>query len=311
MEVVNYMSSVPAGNTNIQKEQLINYFHEGILRHPQDTSSINYDQKLIPCDVAVMQGWVYANTKPLHLKLRKNIITQQLNQKKYVIVADANLFRFADDTNAHGYLRYSANGIFPTTGNYFDSIIDTTRCNQILQHHNISLLPYKKTGSKIILCCQRNSGWSMKGIPIEDWIITTVKKIRKYSDRHIIIRAHPGDRTQRNWTKLPNIQLLLKKNDLSISNTGIPIHQDLVDAWAVVNHNSSSIVGPIIQGHYAFVTDKEDSQCKDVADDDFSNIENPKEFNREYWMQLKSMSHWSFEELKNGQAWNHMRNHLQ
>ena len=44
-----------------------------------------------------------------------------------------------------------------------------------------------------------------------------------------------------------------------------------------------------------------------VADDDFSNIENPKEFNREHWIQLKSMSHWSFEELKTGRAWKHMR----
>jgi|TARA_R110002074_G_scaffold157046_1_gene313599 hypothetical protein len=311
MKVVNYMSSVPTGNTNVQKEQLINYFHQGVLRHAEDQSEISYSHNPEQCDVAVMQGWVYEQTNPVHLKLRKNVILNQSIENKHVIVADASLFRFADESNKHGYLRYSANGIFPTTGNYFDNVIDPGRWQNISQHHHIQLLPYKKTGSKIILCCQRNGGWSMKGISIEKWILKTIKKIGKHSDRPIVIRPHPGDRSQRHWTQTPTMQALLRESRLSISTPGTPIQNDLVDAWAVINHNSSSIVGPIIQGHYAFVSDKEDSQCKDAADDDFSNLENPKEFDRELWMQRKSMSHWSFEELNNGMAWRHIRNYLQ
>ena len=82
---------------------------------------------------------------------------------------------------------------------------------------------------------------------------------------------------------------------------------DLHKAWAVVNHNSSSVVGPIIQGYHSFVTDSTHSQCADVSHDDFHRIESPKEFDREAWLQRISMFHWKFDELRNGTCWRHMR----
>ena len=76
-------------------------------------------------------------------------------------------------------------------------------------------------------------------------------------------------------------------------------------------HNSSSIVGPIIQGYHAFCTDPEKSQCAKVSNTDFSKIEMPVEFDRQSWLERISMFHWKFSELSDGTCWRHMRNYCQ
>ncbi len=313
MKVINYLSSVPKGNTNRQKELLLLHFHEGVLKH-NDQSSLQDQHIVQQTDVAVIQGWVYADHRPRHLKLRHDVIQQQINNNQYVIVADANLFLFANKENPHGYLRYSANGIFPTTGIYFDSLPDSNRWKQIAKDCNISLLPQVKTGDSILICCQRNSGWSMKGTKISDWLGHVVKKVRKYTDRKIIIRPHPGDKRSYQWIseaiELTPIKKLVADGHVRFSIQGVPIEKDLQNAWAVVNHNSSSIVGPIIQGYHAFVTDPTDSQCKDVSNTDFSKLDSPDVFDRETWLAKKAMSHWKFDELKSGEAWAHFKNYL-
>jgi hypothetical protein len=101
---------------------------------------------------------------------------------------------------------------------------------------------------------------------------------------------------------LPNVHI-------SLGNAGL--ETDLTNAWAVVNHNSSAVVGPIIQGYHAFITDPKKSQCAEVANTDFSLIENPKQFDRQRWLERISMFHWKFSELEDGTCWRHMRNYCQ
>jgi hypothetical protein len=139
-----------------------------------------------------------------------------------------------------------------------------------------------------------------------DWILDTVKKIRKYSDRRIIIRGHPKDKKAQKYLNdyrihsLPNVKVKL--------NT--PLEEDLHKAWAVVNHNSSSIVGPIIQGYHAFATDPKNSQCREVVNTDFSKIESPELFDRKKWLERISMFHWKFSELEDGSCWQHMKEYI-
>jgi len=55
---------------------------------------------------------------------------------------DSNLFLYANTTNPLHYLRYSFNGVFPTTGIYCDTTIDPCRWQKISQNlkHNIERL---------------------------------------------------------------------------------------------------------------------------------------------------------------------------
>jgi hypothetical protein len=211
----------------------------------------------------------------------------------------------------HHYLRYSFNGVFPNTGIYFDNNPDQKRWQQISQDCNIKLESTKRSGKNIVVCLQRNSGWSMGKTGVFEWTLNTVDKIKKHTDKNIILRPHPGDK-KAITTYLPQLLKIFKTDRrVKISSPDTPLELDLHNAWAVVNHNSSAIVGPIIQGYHAFVTDPEKSQCREVVHTDFSLLETPREFDRQRWLERISMFHWKFSELEDGTAWRHMRNYVQ
>jgi hypothetical protein len=309
MKVVSYLKTVPAANANPQKEQLLYNFAQGVVA-AGDTGVVHRTNDLIDCNVAVIQGWVYENKSSPHLQLRDNVIKSQIAKNKYVVSADANLFVYKNKINPHGYLRYSFNGIFPNTGIYCDDKPISSRWEQISKDCEIQLEPNKNNGEHILLCCQRNGGWSMGGIDVQDWIVSVVKKIRKHSDRPIVVRAHPGDKKAIQYFnhRYNRIQHL---SNVKLSPFGKPLEEDLKKCWAVVNHNSSSIVGPIIMGYPAFITDPITSQCAEVAHHNFSNIERPQAFDRQRWLERISMFHWKFSELEDGSCWRHMRNYCQ
>lgn len=306
MRVVSYLKSVPLGNVNPQKTQLLSDFVIGV-KSAGDDGMLHNGIDIISCDVALIQGWVYDDIKPVHLKVRNDVIRYQKKHNNKTLVADANLFLYKNKSNPHGYLRYSFNGIFPTTGNYFDSEIDSRRWQKISRESEIEIQPMVTKGSNIVLMCQRQGGWSMKGFDLIKWINSTVTELRKYTDRKIIIRPHPSDRKALVYTKNYKGNPLFNLPNVIVREPGMPVEDDLQKAWAVVNHNSSSVVGPIINGYHSFITDPNDSQCKEVSNTDFSKIDNPDIFDRQAWLERISMSHWSFEELRSGAAWRHMR----
>lgn len=308
MKVVSYYNVVPKKNKSQEKYDILTKFPQGV-RKLGDDGLLHTADNIVDCDVAVIQGWQHERGKTApHLKLRQAVIDNQLRKQKYVCTADANLFLYANKSNhPHHYLRYSFNGVFPNTGMYFDDDPDPIRWRQIARDMNIRLEDKKTTGSNIVLCLQRDGGWSMGKINVKDWTVNTISQLRKYTDRKIIIRPHPGDKKSVS-TYLKDLNKIYDKDkSVVLSSVDRKFDQDLRGAWAVVNHNSSSIVGAIIKGYSAFVTDPTSSQCAEVSNSDLSNIEEPKEFDRQRWLERISMFHWKFSELENGKAWEHMR----
>ena len=309
MKVVSYLKSVPAKNTNLQKTELLVKFIAGV-NAVGDTGIVHHGHNIIEADVGMLQGWVYSDLRTQHLQLRKQIIDVQHRSKKFVATADANLFLYNNNTNPLGYLRYSFNGIFPQTGIYCDTNPNPARWNQISKDTNIKLENYKAAGNNILIMLQRNKGWSMKGLDVQQWALSTIKEIRKYSDRPILVRAHPGDKLAKNYLD-PRNTIIKNIPGVQISPIGTPVDKDLQQAWAVVNHNSSAIVGPLIKGYNCFTTDAESSQCAEVVNTNFSMIESPQHFDRQSWLERISMFHWKFSELEDGTCWSHMRNYCQ
>jgi hypothetical protein len=312
MKVISYLSSVPQKNKSLEKTDLLKKFINGV-NECGDTGIVveGYNQQ--QCDVAVIQGWQHEHGKTApHLSFRTNIIKNQHQNKKRICTADSNLCLFATDKSRnepHHYLRYSFDGIFPSTGVYFDDKINAERWNKISRDLNIKLEDSVTAGKHILLCSQRNGGWSMGDLPVEIWIHDTIEKIKQNSDRKIKIRLHPKDKNTKFYQ--PFLEKKYRKDKrVSVSAIDTNLHEDLTDAWAVVNHNSSSVVGPIIMGYHSFITDPEKSQCKDVSNLNFSDLENPKLFDREQWLKRISMFHWNFEELDNGDMWRHVRDYV-
>ena len=307
MKVISYYNVIPAKNTSQEKLNILTKFIQGV-NAAGDTGILHKGFDLQPCDVGMIQGWQHERGKNAsHLQLRQRVIDRSAN--KHVCTADSNLFLYASNTNApHHYLRYSFDGVFPTTGQYFDNEIDPKRWQQISNDTGIKLEDTKLGGGHILICAQRDGGWSMGKVNLDTWLLNTCQEIRKHSNRPIVIRLHPSDnQTNR---RAPQIQrTMMQVKNVSVSKNKL-IDQDLNNCWAVVNHNSSSVVGPIIKGYPAFITDPIKSQCAEVAHVGFENIETPQQFDRQRWLERISMFHWKFSELESGAAWRHMRQYV-
>jgi len=312
MRVVSFMAGIPPSNKNPEKPEILVRFVQGV-KVVGDEGVIWKDAVYNECDVAVVQGFTHeASPNTPHLKLRKLIIDTQKAKQKRVVVVDSNLFLYRDPGNYNRYLRYSFDGVFPSTAEYCWNNPDPTRWDKISKTLNMPLRPMRTNGNHILICMQRNGGWSMKGNDIWTWLDNTIEQIRRYSDRPIVVRTHPGDRHTRIFVERNEHPLKLRTMpNVTFSDTKFKtILDDFKNAWATVVYNSSPSVASTIEGIPVFVQDKIDCQAGDVANTDLSLIETPLEFDREPWVRKIAMCHWNFEELTTGQAWSHMRNYV-
>jgi len=310
MKVVSYIATLPAKmllssyETSEKFSTLVKYA-EGVVA-AGDTATISRITEHELSDVAVMLGWVHEHGKRApHLQFRQHIIEQQRRNGGRTVVADSNLFLYHDTKNPHHYLRYSYDGVFPNTGEYCDNNPDPDRWDCIKKAMGINVLDWRSNGNHILLCLQRNGGWSMGGISVTDWATKTIAELRNYTNRSIVIRPHPGDK------RTPDYAAYFSKNKLfhnvTVGDPAIALKQDLKNCWAAIAHNSSPTVGAAIEGIPVFVTDPANSQCRDIANTKLSQIEMPHMPDRTAWLQRISQFHWSHAELVSGQCWTHMK----
>lgn len=299
--VITYLAGVPSKNKKPEKTRVLELFAQGV-NSIGDKGIASNKQLWELSDVGVIQGFVHEQSpNSPHLKLRKSVVDNQVRNKKKALIIDSNLFLYVNNDNPHKYLRYSFNGVFPTTGEYFWDDPDPARWQQISKHMGITVKDWSNKGSNILIALQRNGGWSMGGLDVMQWCNSTINQLRQYTDRKIIVRAHPGDRRAAQYLKLTH-------NNVKIS-TSHSLTDELKKAWATITYNSSPGVASAIEGVPVFVTDPNPqmSQAYDVCNTDLSQIESPKTFDRELWLNKLAMCHWNFEEVENGSAWRHIR----
>lgn len=313
MKVISFVATLPtkllSGTfKDNQKYLTLSKFAQGVST-AGDQGLVVAEQRYEPCDVAVMLGWVHEHGKTApHLTFRQHILDQQKAHGGRVIIADSNLFLYKDKTNPYDYLRYSYDGVFPNTGEYCDSNPDPSRWQTIQRDLQIELKPWRTQGNHILMCLQRNGGWSMAGFDVVEWTLITAARLRKLTDRPLHIRSHPGDKKAGQYCAT-----IIKEcqrhgiHDVRITDPSTTLTRDLKHCWAVVNHNSSPAVGAAIEGIPVFVTDPERSQVREIANTDLGLIEQPVMPDRSQWIQRISQFHWSFADLENGRCWNHMK----
>lgn len=299
--VVSYLAGIPSAHKSPHKIEVLTKFVTGVAR-AGDRGIAHRGSNLLPADVAVIQGWVHdGSANSPHLLLRKHVYETQKKNNKHTIIVDSNLFNYKNKNHSVHYFRYSMDGVFPTTGNYFWDNPDSARWQQISRDLGITLKDWRTTGEHILICTQRNGGWSMKGSLVVQWLEKTVDEIKKYSNRPIVVRGHPGD-------KQAKLYLKSKPGRYTVS-TNEHILDDFKNAWAVVTYNSTPGVAASIEGVPAFVTDPipQTSQAYAVANCNLSKLENPDLKERQSWIERLAMCHWHFGELDNGAAWQHMK----
>ena len=297
MKAVAYLAGIPPNNKNLEKPEILQRFIQGV-QAAGDQGILHTGRNIVDCDVAFIQGWQHEHGKSApHLALRQQVINYQRAKKQRLLVVDSNLFNYRGH---NAYLRYSFDGVFPTTGTYFWDTVDPGRWQQINRDTGIVLQNWRTSGSHILVCTQRNGGWSMQGQNVVAWLDNTIAELRKYTDRPIRIRAHPGDKAAAQYLSGRNI------------STGKELVDDLQNAWAVVTYNSTPAVAATIEGVPAFVTDPspKNSQAFGIANTDLKNIESPSLPDRQSWVEKLAMCHWNKAELASGAAWRHFRQYV-
>ena len=297
-----YYAGIPAKNTNPEKRDVLKYFHMGV---PAGQSIEEEKMNWQPADLAVMQGWVHANSgRTPHLMFRREIIQRQHSIGKNVLAIDSNLFLYKDPTNSNHYLRFSLNDVFPNSGTYFTNNVIPGRWKQIQKDLDIEVKPWKTGGKHILICLQRNGGWSMRGLDVMQWCNKTIVELQKHTNKKIIVRAHPGDKRAKEYLKIkfPGVRVSTNKNILD----------DFANCYAVITYNSSPAVAAAIEGIPVFVTDPDPtfSQALDVANTDLSMITNPKTFERQHWLEKIAMCHFNYRDLQTGVAWNIIKDYI-
>ena len=316
MRVISYTATLPRKeqytpeslkNATDKLNTLI-YFAQGV-NACGDQGIVETNMAYQPSDVAVILGWVHEHGKTAaHLAFRQQILDGQRAWGGRTVIADSNLFLYKNKENPGYWLRYSFDGIFANTGEYCNQTPDPDRWAKIQEHYHLQLQPWRQVGNHILLCLQRDGGWSMAGWDVVDWALKTIVEIRKYSDRPIRIRPHPGDKKARKYCdRLLKLCQGRRLTNIGVSAEGHSLMDDFTDCWAVVNHNSSPGVAAVIEGIPVILTDPLSSQAHDVATVGIHRIENPLMPDRQNWIERISQFHWSHAELQSGACWNHMK----
>jgi hypothetical protein len=203
--------------------------------------------------------------------------------------------------------RLSANGINRSA--IFPAIdkLDFDRPSKL----GLKLKPWHD-GDYVLICGQHGKSEQWIDMPpMDEYFQQTILEVRKYTDRPIVLRAHPRYREniffnvdkdfynqyQVEWNIPKQIQKTYDSFDLE------PL---LAHCHCVISHSSNSGISSIIEGTPAIVS--KESLAYDMGTDDISLINNLPKLGREPWLVELSHKEWLDEELNH--AWINLRKQL-
>ena len=285
-DVVVYLSSVLNISKHPKKMSCLNAFAEGV-RRVGHTVHVETQYRYTPSRLAVILGWVTQDKNTPNVLLRQQIVEQQSRRGNHTMCIDANCWKYIDTDNR--FLRYSIGGPFYDQAEYANRNSDADKWNKISSSLNLNLKPWRAKGNHILVCMQRDGGFSMKNLDPMQWLGNKLIELRQYTSRSIVIRPHPGK--PQDFSKFVN-----PHNGISvIYSQAVPLVQSLHKSWAAVFFNSSSAVAAVCEGIPIFIDDKS-CVAWDVANASVKDIENPQMFDRDQWIWNLSAAHWTDEE---------------
>jgi hypothetical protein len=280
------------------KVMLMDNFAEGA--RSQGDTVIEFRDNRLP-DQKLDAGFVLGYT--LEDNFRKKIIDQLRLQKTPSVFVDSNILHYARPE--HEWHRYSLGSVYPNSGTYFFDQLDTTKWDRYSAWHNAAIKPWRTHGNHILILCQRPKGFNMF-TDQEAWLDKTISKLRKHSNRPIMIRMHPGD-----GARFKQIEKIQKKYGTLVTvSDHANIRDALVNCWCTVGINSTPNVVAAIEGVPGYIEDPARSWAADVAFTDLSQVENPPMPDRSAWTAKIANIHWSNSEVRSGALWTAIKRYI-
>ena len=176
-------------------------------------------------------------------------------------------------------------------------------------------LQKNKLNDSILMAAQHKKSLQWEGMPIlEDWTVHLIHKIRKYSDRHIVVRYHP-----RCPYFIPTQRFKMLIMNKVISNCVLETPQQIESTYdafnidynyhAVVNHCSGPGINAVIAGSNVLVDAKSLAYPMSIK---LKQIENPpQKKNKEKWLVEISHTEYTVDEINNGLWLTRLKNALE
>ena len=294
LDCVVYISSVANVKKHSRKEQCLESFATGVAA-AGGRVHVERDYVYTPSRLAVMLGWATTNTGGRNIALRKQIIAEQQRRGFKTMCIDASCFKYLDQSGT--YLRYSLGGPFYDRAEYANRNSDPTKWQEIQHNLNIKIKPAQSRDGYILVGMQRDGGFSMKALNPLNWLENKIYEIRKYTNREIVVRPHPGKFDMKEFVPFQH-----KQNVRVIDPTKSTLLENLQGTHSSVFFNSSASVAAVLEGVPVFVDDAS-AVTWSVAHHTVSQIESSRAFEREQWLWDLASAHWSDEDAQAGHIW--------
>ena len=298
-DVIVYISSVANPRKHPRKIACLESFAAGAKRAGASVH-VEWANQYRPSKLAVILGWATTNTGGPNIQLRKQIIAEQQRHGFNTMCIDASCFKYLDNHGA--YLRYSLGGPFYDRAEYANKNSSDAKWLEISNALRIKLAsPQHNPNGHILVCMQRDGGFSMKSLDPITWLKEKIVQIRANSIKPIMVRPHPGAYDPKDFDIFRSKHYgRLDVHIIDPSTTRLI--DNLRGAYAAVFFNSSASVAAVCEGIPIFV---DDSSCVswDVANTDITKIESPQTFAREQWINNLAAAHWSDQDAQAGRIY--------
>jgi len=270
--------------------------------------------------------FIQANIKECKHKGLHDQYQYIINSGKPYICVESAVFRKNMETNTIPYHRWSWFSYFQDEGEYCNQDCPSDRWEQISQEQNLKVEPWQNNpDGHILLCLQRPGDSSLHRIltkkkqDYKHWIWKTVRDIRRYTDRKIVIRIHPL-RQDATLNMLFSIDEVFKNIEVSTDTTGATVLNgsnggdgfvnDLKGAYCVVGLNSNALSESVMAGIPTFSLCS-GSMAWPVSNHFIKDINSPiMEFDRTQWLYNLSYCQWREDEIEQGLPWKHLKKKL-
>ena len=183
-------------------------------------------------------------------------------------------------------------GLFPYDASY-------NRWEELSKKHHIKIYDWKRRGDAILFNLQIPTDSALNrltynNIDYKDYILEKIKQTQAITDRPIIVRSHPLDKTARQ-----HIESHIEGVEFSQDKT---LYQDLDRAWCMVTYNSTSCVESTLYGTPTIVLDSS-AVSTEVSQTRLEQIEESWQPDREEWCKKIAFHQWQGNELTDGYVW--------
>jgi hypothetical protein len=192
------------------------------------------------------------------------------------------------------------NGI--NKGAFFSVGNDAARANSL----GLVLKPWRTQGDHILICGQHDRSLQWQHMPnLSQWFTETIKEIRKYSDRKIVIRPHPRCPITPVENQFKNV---IKQMPIKRAGTYDDYDIRFDNAHAVVSWTSNPGIRAVINGYPVFTGPN--SLAQPVANHTLTDIEIPQMPDRQQWLNDYAHTEWTIQEISKGLPLKYLTEHL-